>query len=602
MRVADYIFKFLTDQGLEQVFMVTGGGAMHLNDAVFKQPKLNAVFNHHEQACAIAAEGYFRSSGKMAIVNVTSGPGGTNALTGVAGQWLDSIPAIYISGQVKNETTIHSCPELNLRQLGDQELNIIELVKPITKYAAIVQKAEDIQEHLQKAFKVALEGRPGPVWLDVPLDVQATICTERLQKAENDNIIENILENKKNFIENEEKVKQLHDLIIAAERPVFIAGHGIKLSNSLDCFREFLNDYKIPVVTTFNGVDNLPSDHEMFMGRIGVVGNRCGNFVLQNADLVISLGSRNNIRQISYNWENFVRAGKLVLIDIDKSELNKPTLKPVLKIHADVGAVIRKLSDLGQYESSEKWLAWCKDKIERYPVVEKEQYNDNNGVQVYYFLNLFTKLIAEDAVVASGNGAACVANFQATSVLKNQKIFWNSGCASMGYGLPAAIGAKFANKNKDVYCMTGDGSIQMNLQELQTVVHYNLDLKIIVLDNSGYSSIIQTQNNFFSNKFGCDRVSGVSFPDLEKISYAYGIKFFEINNHSEIEKIIKNVNDYQGPVICRVNLNPNMKFSPKLSSEKLPCGKMISKSLEDMYPFLDREEFKKNMIIPIIEE
>ncbi len=603
MRVADYIFSFLVEQGLDHVFMITGGGAMHLNDAVAKQPKLKAIFNHHEQACAIAAEGYYRSGSveKMAIINVTSGPGGTNTITGVAGQWLDSIPAIYISGQVKNETTINACPELNLRQLGDQELNIVEIVKSITKYAAIVKRPQDIQEHLQKALKAAFEGRPGPVWLDIPLDVQAAICDNYVTDSE-ENIIKKTIEKKKSFISKKEKIDQLYKLISQAKRPVFIAGHGIKLSDSLAQFREFLNDYKIPVVTTFNGVDNLPTNHPLFMGRIGTVGNRCGNFILQNADLVISLGSRNNIRQVSYNWENFVRAGKLVVIDIDESELNKPTINPVLKIHADVGAVMKKLSNLGSYTAPNEWNEWCRDKVKHYPVVSMDQYNDKNGVQVYYFLNKFTKLVGNDAVVACGNGTACVANFQATTVLENQKIFWNSGCATMGYGLPAAIGAKFANPNKDVYCLTGDGSIQMNLQELQTVVHYNLDFKIIVLDNSGYSSIIQTQRNFFDNKFGCDKNTGVSFPNLDKIAFAYGIKYFEINKHSEIDSVIKEVNSCTEPVICRVNINPDMVFSPKLSSEKLPDGSLKSKPLEDMYPFLDRDEFKSNMIVPIIEE
>lgn len=592
MRVADYVFKTLADKGIEHVFLVTGGGAMHLNDGVLKEKRLQPVCNHHEQASAIATEGYFRASGKMAVACVTSGPGGTNALTGVIGQWLDSIPVIYISGQVKFETTISAYPDLPLRQLGDQEINIIDIVKPITKYAKTITSPEDIRIEMEKAFYFAQEGRPGPVWLDIPLNVQAA-------PVDADSLA-GYVPPKRIVSDYDEQIESLIEKFEKAEHPVLIAGHGIRLAGAVDEFIEMAESTRLPVVTTFNGFDIFPSDHELYMGRIGTLGNRCGNFVLQNADLVLSIGSRNNIRQVSYNWENFARNGELVVIDIDPAELEKKTLKPALAIQADAGDFIRRFMDKarGIFRGSNQWLQWCDQRRRSFPRVTVESKQRKDAVDPYYFSQILSRQAPADSVLVAGNGSACVCMFQSGECKRKQRLFWNSGCAAMGYGLPAAIGSCFSRSSL-VICVTGDGSIQMNLQELQTVVHHKLNLKIFVLDNYGYSSIRQTQNNFFGELIGCDETSGVSFPDILKLAEAYGIATSEIENNSQISQTIERVINMSGPVLCRVKLAKDQIFSPKLSSRRLPDGSMVSAPLEDMYPFLDKDELARHMLVDV---
>lgn len=592
MRVADYIFKTLADYGASDVFLVTGGGAMYLNDAIRCEKRLHPVCCHHEQACAIAAEGYVRATGKMGVVNVTTGPGGTNALTGVIGQWLDSVPVVYISGQVRFETTIMSCPELQLRQLGDQEINIIDIVRPVTKYARTVTDPLRIREELEKAVYLAHHGRPGPVWLDIPMNVQAAQIDEN-------NLARFTPPEPVSAEPSSAEIQQAISMLRAAERPVVIAGFGIRIANAVTDFQELIEKLRIPVLTTFNGFDVFPSDHPLFVGRIGTIGNRAGNFALQNADLILSLGSRNNIRQISYNWENFGHRAKKIVVDIDPAELKKPTLRPDLPIVADAGKFITALKSAWTDDSQAKdeWLDWCQERKARFPRVSAEQCKQTQPVNPYYFMMTITECTPSEYITVSGNGTACVVMFQAGQVKPGQRIFWNSGCASMGYDLPAAIGACIGSGGRKTVCIAGDGSIQMNLQELQTIIHHRLPVKIFVLDNFGYISIRQTQDTFFStDHIGCEAQSGISFPDMVKIGSAYGFRTEEISSHAELKNKIMTVLSGDDPVICVVRLEQDYIFSPKLSSRKLPDGRMISSPLEDMYPFLERDEFDRNMI------
>lgn len=595
IKVTDYIVKRLEEYGIRHVFMITGGGAMHLNDSFGASKSIQYICNHHEQASAIGAEGYARVSGSLSVAVVTSGPGGTNTLTGVIGQWLDSVPVLYISGQVKQETTIEACRELGLRQLGDQEINISDIVRPVTKFAAIVQKADEIGMLLDKALFVATHGRPGPVWLDIPLDIQGALIDESLLATYSPE------ESAVTAPHIKSQIGEVVELLRTAKRPVFLAGQGIRIAGAQEAFLSLVERLQIPVVSSFSGVDLIPSDHPLFMGRIGTIGTRSGNFTLQNADLLISVGSRNNIRQVSYNGKSFAREAIKVVVDIDAAELKKPTLIPDLAIHADAGEFLTHLD--GQVNETSlpvwtEWLKWCGVRREKYPVVLPKHRVSEANINPYHFVDRLSAHLDSDAIVVAGNGTACVALFQAGRVKKGQRFFWNSGCASMGYDLPAAIGACFAAGGRNVVCLAGDGSLQMNIQEFQTIVHHQLPLKLFVLSNNGYISIRQTHQAFFGGRLtGCDQSSGVSFPDITRIAAAYGLPTTVIDSHDQLDAKIAAVLATPGPVVCDIRLQHDYIFEPKLSSEKLPDGRMISKPLEDMYPFLDRDEFSSNMIV-----
>jgi acetolactate synthase-1/2/3 large subunit len=598
IRVADYIFNFLAQYGIKDVFMISGGGAMHLDDALGRNGKIRYICNHHEQACAIAAEGYARIAGKMAVVVVTTGPGGTNTLTGVIGQWLDSVPVLYISGQVKFETTIASCPNLGLRQLGDQEINIIDIVKPVTKYSKMVTEPLDIKIELEHAIHAATTGRPGPVWLDIPLNVQGALIEE--SKLKHTDFVSGLtLFDAKTATAS---IDEIIELLGKSKRPLFLAGNGLRTGNAVYEFKELINKIKIPVVTSFLGCDIFETDSPYFAGRIGTIGNRAGNFVIQNADLLISIGSRNNIRQTSYNWDWFARSAKKVVVDIDIAELEKPTFRPDIPVHCDALFFVRYISEKIAHSATpdfSEWIEWCGIRKEKYTAYNPAYSEIANYLHPYHFLKKLTDTLPEDAIITSANATPSIVYHQLGIVRKGQRILWNSGCASMGYGLPSAIGAAFAGKeDRIVVCLEGDGSLQMNIQELQTVVHHQLPLKLFVLDNRCYISIKQTQKNLFSGNFvGSDPKSGVSFPDFAKIGEAYGLKTFVIENNQDIDDKIGEILKLKGPVLCHVKLTDDYTFIPKTSSKRLSDGRMISAPLEDMYPFLEREEFLSNMII-----
>lgn len=593
VKVAQYIADFLVDMGTEHVFTVTGGGAMHLNDALGHKEGLTCIYNHHEQACAIAAEGYARYTGKIAAVCVTTGPGGTNAITGVVGGWQDSIPMFVISGQVKRETTTWST-EVPLRQLGDQEFQIVECVSGMTKYAKMVTEPTEIRYHLEKAWYLANNGRKGPVWIDVPVDVQAAwIETDKLQGFDPSELAE-----RENPVYDKTLTGTVFDKIKAAKRPVILAGTGVRLSGAYDTFRALTDKLQIPVVTAWNAHDLLEDEYAYYCGRPGSVGTRGGNFVVQNSDLLIVLGCRMNIRQISYNYKEFAKRAYKIVVDIDEAELRKPTVKVDLPIHADLKDVMKDwLNHDGGQTSHDEWTKWCREINRKYPAALPEYYQKSSPVNPYVYIREMSRHLSSDESIVTGNGSACVITFQAMEIKRGQRLFTNSGCAAMGYGFPAALGVAVARKGERVICIDGDGSFQMNIQELQTVVYHKMNLKIIILNNNGYHSIRQTQTNLFQPPLVgvCDD-NGISFPDMEKIAGAYGLGYVKIDDHSRIDEGMEQFLGMEGPVICEVICDPGQNFEPKLSSKVMPDGTIVSPEIDDMYPFLTREEYEANKI------
>lgn len=592
IRVADYIADFLVNNGITDCFMVTGGGAMHLDDALGHKKELNCIFNHHEQACSIAAEGYTRMTGKLAAVCVTSGPGGTNAITGVMGGWLDSIPMFVLSGQVKRETTTWSCSELGLRQLGDQEFDIIHSVSNMTKYAVMVTNPLEIAYHLEKALYMALEGRGGPVWLDIPLDVQgAKVETEELlhfeKEAERSWTTPKV---------SSELAKDVLRRIHQAKAPLILAGTGIRLGDAEQELLQLLEMLKIPVVTAWNANDTVAFDHPCFAGMPGTVGTRPGNFAVQNCDLLLSLGCRLNIRMIGYNHFDFARNAYKIIVDIDPRELIKPTIRPDMPVQADVKDFISALlkEDYSQAEQHAPWLKWCRDLVKRFPAAEEKYRKKEGKLNPYVFIDYLFQTLNEKDRIICGNGSACVVTFQAAKIKQGQRMFTNSGCAAMGYGLPAALGVAVADNSNRTVCIDGDGSIMMNIQELATIAYNHLNLKIILLNNNGYHSIRQTQRNLFQPPFiGIDKESGVGFPDFEKLSDAFGLKYFRLDNEQNAAEILNAVLNCEGPCVLEAVVDPEQNFAPKSSSKVLPDGRIVSPSLDDMAPFLEREEFEK---------
>ncbi len=595
IKVVDYIAQFFVDNGIEDVFTITGGGAMHLNDAFGHKKELHCTYNHHEQGCAIAAEAYCRLTNRLPVVCVTSGPGGTNALTGVVCGWLDSIPMFIISGQVKRETTIHACPDIPLRQLGDQEFDITASVRNMTKYAKFVDVPEDIAYHLEKALYLCKDGRGGPVWLDIPLDVQAAfIETDTMRHFSPSEL------SRSYPVYNETITTQIIEKIKSAKRPVILAGTGVRLAGAREEFVQMAEQLQIPVVTAWNAHDVIWDEHPLYCGRPGTQGNRGGNFVVQNSDLLIVFGCRLNIRQISYSYQQFAKHAYKIIIEIDEAELHKPTVHADLPVHADLKDVVLSLLESGfvnENRDHREWLAWCRNINKKYPIVLPEYYQAASPVNPYVFLHKLSKDLSEDEVVVTSNGSACVMSFQAFEIKRNTRLFTNSGCATMGYGLPAALGEAVALKGKRVICIEGDGSLQMNIQELQTVIHNHLNIKLFILNNEGYHSMRQTQTNLFQGALvGVSESNGVSFPDMSKLAPAYGYPYFCIKAIDDIDRTVAQVLETEGPVICEVMVDKRQFFEPKLSSRVLPDGKIVSPEIDDLFPFLPREEYSANKI------
>jgi len=600
-RVSDLVFDFLHKKGVKDAFVLSGGGNIHLMDAIGKS-KINYVCNHHEQACATAAEGYARVTGNIGVCVVTTGPGATNAITGALGCWLDSIPMLVISGQVRRDL-IGAGTKLGVRQLGVQEINIADIVKPITKYVVMIMNPEDILYELEKAYYLATTGRPGPVWLDIPLDVQGAIIDEKKLKIfkPSEMPIPFIADRKKLI----KLVEKTLEKISNSKRPVFYAGNGIRLSGAHKEFLELIDLLKIPVLTSYVGYDQVPSSHPYFFGRAHVLGQRAANFIVQNSDLILSVGARLDVLTVGYTYKAYAREAYKIMVDIDKHEIEKPILDINLPINADakdfIQEMVRQLKEKPFKIDFDKWLQYGRNLNKKYPVVQKEFWEEKKYVNPYCFIETSCKLFDSNEIVVLSDGIGPLnCSYQAFYVKKGQRVILNLGSAQMGYGLPAAIGACFASDKKRVICMEGDGSLQLNIQELQVVKHHNLPLKIFVYSNDGYQSIQNTQDNLFNrNRVASDAKSGVSCPDFVKIGKAYGIKSIRINNHSDMKRKIKFALNYNGPIICDINAVKNLSLTPKLLTKRKSDGTLFSPPLEDMWPFLDEKEMKENMLIPL---
>ena len=599
-RLADYVFDYLASKGVDHVFMVTGGGAMFLNDAIGRNKALKYVCCHHEQACAMAAEGYSRVAGKVGVVNVTTGPGTINALNGVFGAYTDSIPMLIVSGQNKRETILPTYNIPGLRQLGEQEADIVSMVKGITKYAVLVTDPLTIRYHLERALSLATSGRPGPTWIDIPVDVSNTMIDPDSQRgydpAEDAAAM--------TAAELSEVVGKVIALLKAAKRPVILAGTGVRLAGAVGLFDQITTRLGIPLTTAWTAHDLVASDNPLFCGRPGSIGDRPGNFTVQNADVLLVLGSRLNIRQVSYNWKDFARHAFKIQVDVDHAELIKPLVKCDLPVECDIRAFLtemdRQVSAAG-YEpgAHAEWLRWCRERVLRYPPVTPEMRAKQGKINPYVFLDdLMKRMTAEDVVVC-GNGSACVITYQVAQIKRGLRLFCNSGSASMGYDIPAAVGAAFAAKGR-VICLAGDGSGMFNLQELQTIAHHHLPIKVIILSNEGYLSMRTTQKNFFAGNYvGEGPRSGVSFPAFERVGEAFGLPSVTIKDRdfgSQLAAFLAS----PGPGLADVILDPDQLFEPKLAARQLENGKIVSPSLEDMWPFLPRAELESNMLVPLV--
>lgn len=593
VKVSDFIAQYLADHGITDVFTVTGGGAMHLNDSFGHQKGMRCWYQHHEQACAIAAEAYARIDNKLALVCVTTGPGGINALTGVAGGFLDSIPMLIISGQVRYDTMARSTG-LDIRAMGDQEFDITKAVQSMTKYCELVIDPCKIKYCLQKAITIASSGRPGPCWLDIPLNVQGSyVDTEQLDEYDSEEYLRTLPGNVSDDILNTiiEKIEE-------SNRPVFYAGNGIRLSGGYESFKKLLSKINIPVVTNWDSIDLISDDDELYVGRGGSFGDRAGNFAVQNSDLIISIGSRLSLRQTGFNWSHWAEHAFVIMEDVCEDEMKKPTLHVELPIHADAHTLLDQLYNaiVSPLERKEQWIKQCNEWKKKYPVVQKKQYEVKEKANVYCFVKELSRRLPEGKTTVVGNGSACVVGSHGYVIKDQQRFIINSAIASMGYDLPAAIGACISIGQKDLICLTGDGSIMMNLQELQTIVTNKLPIKLFLINNDGYQSIRITQTNLFnSNYVGIGSDSGdLGFPSFRKISEAFGIPYYHIDNNAEMAKL-DDILSTEGAVLCEIFVDVEQFFEPKSATKKMPDGSLYSPPLEDMAPFLPRDELEKNM-------
>lgn len=599
VKVSDYIADFFVNRGITAVFTVVGGGAMHLNDSLGHNEYIQCVYNHHEQASAMAAEAYFRVNHKMAGLCVTSGPGAINALNGVAGAYQDSIPMLVVSGQTKAGLTVQNSG-LNLRALGNQEFDIVSALGNMTKYARMILDPKDIRYCLEKAYDLAVTGRPGPCWLDIPLDIQgACVETEDLagyEKPENSA-----------RCDLPALTEQVVRKLKAAERPVFYAGNGIRIAGAVSGFHEAVKRLNIPVVTCWNSIDLIETENPLYTGRGGIMGDRAGNFAVQNSDFLLCVGTRLNIYQVGYQADTWAREAFVVDVDIDPDELKKPTIHVDLPVCSDAGDFLNLLNrklESGFAARYSSWLEQCHDWKKHYPVVMEKHYKSHDKVNVYAFMDTLSRMLPAGMITVVANGSASVAGSQSYWIGKGHRFIMNCAMSSMGYDLPAAVGVSIANGKRPVVCIAGDGSIQMNLQELQTIITNSLPVKIFVINNNGYHQIRQTQNRFFHNGLtGVGPESGdLGFPDFRKLASAYEMPYNRIENNQELPGKIREVLESETCFFCEVMCSVKQEFEPKSSTKQLGDGRLFSPPLEDMAPFLEREELKENMYIDLLEE
>ncbi len=596
MRLADYVIEFFEQRGVEHIFTVVGGGSIFLCDALGQAKKMKYVACHHEQAASMASEAYARVRRGLGVTLVTTGPGGTNCVTGVAGSWLDHVPHITLSGQVFLAQTIGRNP--GTRTIGVQEINIVDIVKPITKYAVMVEEAESIRYHLEKAVHLATHGRPGPVWIDIPANVQnAKIDPTSLRGFDpNEYPIE---------IDPDlsQRVAQLVALLKAAQRPLIHVGQGVRLAQAEAEFFELVETYRVPFVTARNMNDCVDWKHDLLVGRPGTFAQRGANFAVQTSDLYLAVGTRLGLAQTGYNSKDYARNARVVMVDIDRAELNKDTLKLHLKIQADAKLFLREL--LRQLAAAEltpslwsSWRAQCQTWRQKYPVVLPEYRAQQGSVNSYHFIDLLSDVLTPDDVIVTDMGLAFQNTHQAFRTKKGQRMFTNCGLASMGWGLPAAVGACVGSGRRRTICLGGEGGLNMTIHELATIMHHRLPVKLFVFNNGGYLTIKQTQELGFDGRLmGSTAESGISFPDFMKLAEAHGFPGVRLNSHDGLKERLEEVVNHDGPIVCELMMDPDQIQAPKSINRRNPDGTMKPTPLEDSFPFLDPQEIAENMSI-----
>lgn len=600
IKLSDYVFDFIAKMGVRHIFLLPGGGCMHLVDSLGRHGGLEYTCCLHEQAAVIAADAYSQYTNNIGVSLVTTGPGGTNAITGVAASWIDSTPLLVLSGQVKRKDLLAG---KGVRQIGIQEVDIISLVKPITNYAVTVLEPETIRYHLEKAIYFAKNGRPGPVWIDIPLDVQGVIIDEKELKP-----FDPLDEAKQE--QNVKMVKLVEDtikLLNNSERPVILAGRGIRLAHAEKEFLKLIESLRIPVLTTWRMMDALPEDNELYFGRPGSIASRGANFVQQNADFILTIGARLDLPQVGHSYANFARGAKKVIVDIDEAEIKKIDTKIDVPVVSDAKEFlvefINKI-DMVKPKDRSAWLSRCKEWKMKYPVILPEYLEPAEYVNTYALIDALSDLLSSEDVIVPGSSSSCSEiTCQAFRIKKGQRLINLPGLGSMGFGLPQSIGVCLASGGRRTICIVGDGGLQHNIQELETLKRLNIPVKLFVLNNNGYAAIRNTHRRFFEGQLVCcDPSSGLTLPDACKIASAYGLKAVKISDQKKLKDEVLNVLNMDGPVVCEVMIDPDLQTAPRLSSMARPDGSMVSKPLEDLWPFLDREEFKANMIIKPVEE
>ncbi|MFY9643539.1 MAG: thiamine pyrophosphate-binding protein [Terriglobales bacterium] len=609
MRLADYVMNFIAQQGVKHVFLITGGGAMHLNDALARCSDLTYVCNHHEQASAIAAELYSKATNNLGVALVTTGPGGTNAITGVVGAWLDSTPMLVVSGQVKRSDRMYR-PDgtpLGVRQRGSQEVDIVSIVKPVTKYAVTIEDPQSIRYHLEKAVHLARTGRPGPVWIDIPIDVQALQVEPETMRA-----FDPAESPKSDSADLAAEVREVIDRLNKSERPFIFAGNGVRVSGAAAAFERLVGFLNVPVGLSWMAMDLLDDDDPLLVGRPGTVASRAANFALQNADFVLVLGTRLDPPLMGWDPKQFARGAYKTVVDIDPAELRKLEGAIDNPICADARAFIDEIlrqaaPALDKNKDRSPWLERCQDWKARYPIVLPE-HRAAGLVSVYHLAEVIGQESGPNDRIVSGNSGSAIEVFLlAYRARKGRRVFHSAGLGAMGYGLPASIGVCVASGGKKTILIDGDGGLQLNIQELATIVHLQLPIKLFVLNNQGYASIRASQTNYFGGpNIGCSPETGVTVPDYRKVARAYGLKTAVIKAQGEgeadLRAAVRKVLRSRGPVVCDVHIIPDEIRAPRVTSIQRPDGSFLSKPLEDLWPFLDREEFAKNMIVEPVKE
>jgi acetolactate synthase I/II/III large subunit len=602
MKLSDYVFEFVFNLGVREVFLLPGGGCMHLVDSLGRNDNLNPVCCLHEQAATIAADAYGQYTNNIGVALVTTGPGSTNAITGVAGSWIDSVPVLMISGQTKRQDLMTG---RGVRQMGVQEVDIVSMVKSITKYAVTVMEPESIRYHLEKAVHLARNGRPGPVWIDIPLDVQGAIIDEASLKEFKPEIHETQEKNK--FKSLKIQVARAIELLNKSKRPVILAGNGIRLSGAKDDFLKLIKKLNIPVLTTWKSIDFIREDDPLYFGRPGSIAHRGANFVQQNSDWIAVIGARLDLPQVGFNYPAFAREAKKIIVDIDQAEINKLDMDIDVPVCADASDFIREFT--GQSNKLKEkvrgeWITKCSEWKNKYPVVLPEYKKSNDYINTYHLVDVLSEVMSADDVLVPGSSGSCSEiTLQAFRVKEGQRILNNPGLGAMGFGLPASIGACIASGGKKTITIIGDGGLQHNIQDLETIARLRLPIKLFILNNNGYASIRTMQaNHFNANYVCCDQNSGLTFPVLVGIAHTYKIAFMKLDTDENLEHQVRHVLEEKGPVLCEVLVDPKLLTAPKLSSEVKSDGTIVSKPLEDLWPFLDREEFATNMFIDPIKK